>query len=246
MKGDGNKTAVELDAERRAIGRQHTASLLKMLRGGYGAAAEPEPAAEVHPIVELKPARVADAAPAYVRLVETPFQPTAPPASVTSRSSAPAIPTVSEGLRQHPGKLGQLIARTNQLAESTRIFQAYLRPDLRGHAVLIRIDQDAWTVQTESAVWATRLRYALYDIREVLGLHFGIALPKPHIQIAPVAMLPSSPSPRRMLTREAARYLEETARNETDPRLSAALRRLARRAESPALDHAPYSPKQPS
>lgn len=246
MNGDGNKTAVELDAERRAIGRQYTASLLKMLRGGYGTVLEPEPAAEVHPVAELKPARIADAAPTYVRLVETPFPPPVPPASVTSRSSAPAIPTVSEGLRRPTGKLSKLIARADELAESTRIFHAYLRPDLRGHAVLIRLDQDAWTVQTESAAWATRLRYALYDIREVLGLHFGIALPKPYIQIAPAAVLPLSPSPRRMLTREAARYLEETARNETDPRLSAALRRLARRAEATPIDHVPYPPKQPS
>jgi hypothetical protein len=235
----------ELDAERRAIGRQHTANLLKILRGGYGTAPEPEPVVEADSVAELKPARVADAAPAYVRLVETPARPDAPPTGVTSRSSALAIPTVSEGLRQHSGKLGQLIAQADQLAESSRVFLAYLRPDLRDHAVLIRLDQDAWTVQTESAVWATRLRYALYDIRQVLGLHFGIHLPKPHIQIAPVAVLPPSP-PRRTLTREAARYLEETARNETDPRLSAALRRLARRAESSPTDHVPYPPKQPS
>lgn len=242
MSGDGNKTAAEIDAERRAIGRRHTASLLKMLRGGYGTAPEPKPAAETGPDADLTPAKVADAAPAYVRLVET--QPDAPSSSVTL--SAPAIPTVGEGLRRHAGKLGQLIARSDQLAESTRIFQAYLRPDLRDHAVLVRLDQEAWTVQTESAVWATRLRYALYDIRQVLGLHFGITLPKPHIQIAPVVAAPPSQPPRRTLTRQAARYLEETARSETDPRLSAALRRLARRAEPPSTDHVPHPPKQPS
>lgn len=235
----------ELDAERRAIGRQHTANLLKMLRGGYGTAPEPEPVVEV-PVAELKPGRVADAAPAYVRLVETPARLDAPPASVTRRSLMPAIPTVSESLRQHSGHLGQLVARTDELAESCRIFHAYLRPDLRDHAVLIRLDQDAWTVQTESGVWATRLRYALFDIQDVLGLHFGITLPKPYIQIMPTAVSPYSSTPRRTLTREAARYLEETARHETDPRLSAALRRLARRAEPSATDHAPNPPKQPS
>lgn len=245
MTEDGNKAVIELDAERRAIGRQHTAQLLKMLRGGYGTTPEPESATEAHPVAELKPARVADAAPAYVRLVETPVPPDAPPANTLPRSSAPAIPTVGEGLRQCSEKLNKLIARTDELAASTRIFQAYLRPDLRDHVLLIRLDQDAWTVQTESAVWATRLRYALYDIREVLGLHFGIILPKPHIQIAPVAVRPTS-SRRRTLTQEAARYLEETARNETDSRLSAALRRLARRAEPLSNDHVPYSPKQPS
>jgi hypothetical protein len=236
----------ELDAESRAIGRQHTANLLKMLRGGYGTAPEPEAVVEAGPVAELKPGRVADAAPAYVRLVEWPARPDAPPANVTRRSSAPAIPTVSESLRQHSGKLGQLIAQADRLAESSRIFQAYLRPDLRDHAVLIRLDQEVWTVQTESGVWATRLRYALFDIRDVLGQHFGITLPKPYIQIMPTAVSPYSSTPRRTLSREAAGYLEETARHETDPRLSAALRRLARRAELSATDHVPNPPKQPS
>ncbi len=97
------------------------------------------------------------------------------------------------------------------------------------HVLLIRMDADAWTVQTGSGVWATRLRYVLYDIRDVLGLHIGIALPKPHIQITPVVAAPAPPR-TRTLTRQAARCLEETARNETDPRLSAALMRLAGRA----------------
>jgi hypothetical protein len=246
MTEDGNHTVAELDAERRAIGRQHTAQLLKMLRGGYGTTPEPESVAEVDPAAELKSARVADAAPVYVRLVETPIRPDTPTGNAPPRRlSAPPIPTVGESLRQPLEKLSKLIARADDLAASARIFQAYLRPDLRDHVLLIRLDQDAWTVQTESAVWATRLRYALYDIREVLGLHFGITLPKPHIQIAPIAARPPS-SPRRTLTQEAARYLEEIARNETDSRLSAALRRLARRAEALSNDHASHPPKQPS
>jgi hypothetical protein len=164
-----------------------------MLRGGYGTTPEPESVAEVDPAAELKPARVADAAPAYVRLVETPIRPDTPTGNAPPRRlSAPAIPTVGESLRQPLEKLSKLIARADDLAASARIFQAYLRPDLRDHVLLIRLDQDAWTVQTESAVWATRLRYALYDIREVLGLHFGITLPKPHIQIAPIAARPPS------------------------------------------------------
>jgi hypothetical protein len=55
MTEDGNHTVAELDAERRAIGRQHTAQLLKMLRGGYGTTPEPESVAEVDPAAELKP-----------------------------------------------------------------------------------------------------------------------------------------------------------------------------------------------
>lgn len=230
MNDDEHKTALELDSDRRAIGRRNTAYLLKMLRGGYGTEPEPEPesVAEVRPVVESRPARVTETAPAYVRLVETrPDRPLTRPAS-----SAFAIPAVGEGLRQCSGKLGTLLARVDQWAKLERLFKAYLRLDLRDHVVLIRLDQDAWTVQTESGVWAVRLRYELYAIREALGLELGIKLPKPQVHIAPLAAPPPAPtSRRRILPREAARSLEEIARNETDPRLSAALRRLARWAE---------------
>ncbi len=228
MNGDEPKTTFELDAERRAIGRKNTAYLLKMLRGGYGTEPESESVAEVRPVAELRAARVAEAAPAYVRLVETrPDQPLTRPAS-----SAFAIPSVGEGLRQSSGNLGALVARADQWSKLDRLFQAYLRPDLRGHTVLIRLDQDAWTVQTESSVWAVRLRYELYAIREALGLELGIKLPKPQVHISPLAAPPPAPtSRRRILPQEAARGLEEIARHETNPRLSAALRRLARWAE---------------
>ncbi len=226
MSGTTGQTFTELDAERRAMGRHHTAQLLKMLRGGYGTAPPPESAPEAGE----EPIQPEEAALLPVRLLETPDGPTEPPlAGNPPRASGPVIATVGEGLRQASEKLSQLIKRVDALAESSRIFQAYLPPDLRAHVLLIRMDADAWTVQTGSGVWATRLRYVLYDIRDVLGLHIGIALPKPHIQITPVVAAPA-PTRTRTLTRQAARCLEETARNETDPRLSAALMRLAGRA----------------
>lgn len=234
------KTALACAAERRSIGRQHTARLLKMLRGGYGTL----PEAEVDtPPLEHKPARIADAAPAYVRLVEAPL---APPVSVPDRSAAPPVPSVGDALRHPSERLSPLMARMAELNEASRVFHAYLRPDLREHAVLVRLDQDVWTVQTESAVWAIRLHYALFDMRKSLEQHFGITLPKPQIHIAPLTQRRPSAEPRRRLTREAARYLEETARNESDPHLSAVLRRLARRAEPSTSDHALYPPQQPS
>ncbi len=234
------KTALECDAERRLIGRQHTARLLKMLRGGYGTLPEAETDA---PPVDNKPARIAEAAPAYVRLVEAPV---APPLRVPERAAAPPVPSVGDALRHPSERLSPLMTRLAELNEASRVFHAYLRPDLREHAVLVRLDPDAWTVQTESAVWAIRLHYALFEIRKSLEQHFGMTLPKPQIHIAPLTQRHAPAEPRRRLTREAARYLEETARNESDPRLSAVLRRLARRAEPSTPDHALYPPQQPS
>ena len=220
------------DADARAMARQHTAQLLKMLRG-YGPTAEPEPALEP-PAAAPPPVAVAEATPAYIRLLDA--VPTPPPLSVTSsppslpprpRDGPGSIPTVGEVLRHPPGVLGQLMARASQLNRLSQIFRAYLPPHLHDHAVLVRLDAEGWEVQTDSASWATRLRYALPTIRQGLGQQLGIALPKPRVRVVPAAA-PSLPQrPRLTLTRRNAEVLETAARTLTDPRLGAALRRLA-------------------
>ena len=221
------------DAEARATARRYTAQLLKMLRG-YGPAAESEPAPEP-PTVAPKPAAVAEATPAYVRRLDA--VPTPPPSlsvspSPPSWSSSPrgrpgSIPTVGEVLRRPQGMLGQLMARAGRLNQLSQIFRAYLPPHLRDHAVLVRLDPEGWEVQTDAASWATRLRYALPTIRQALGQQLGISLPKPRIRVAPAAVAPQPRRPRLTLTRRNAEVLEAAARTLTDPRLGAALRRLA-------------------
>ncbi|MFO7642003.1 MAG: DciA family protein [Candidatus Competibacteraceae bacterium] len=224
------------DPEGRAAARQHTARLLKMLRG-YGSVSEPELA----PAAESGSGTVAEAAPAYARLLEAiPNQsiPAADPPSLPSpaatRSPLPRkiasvapMATVGETLHRQKGVLGQLVAQADQLAQSSQLFLAYLPPHLRDHAILVRMDREGWEVQTDSASWATRLRYALPSIRQALGQHLEIELPKPRIRIVPAAAAPLPRRPPLTLTEHNARLLEATAHNLGDTRLSAALRRLA-------------------
>lgn len=232
---------VESD-DTRASARQHTARLLKMLRG-YGPTAEPVPATEARPGVaaERKPGMVAEAAAAYGRLPgampvrqasPVPVSAAAQPAAAPPRRRAGqgSVSTVGELLGRQQGTLGELMARANRLARLSRIFRAYLPPHLHDHAVLIRLDQDGWIVHTDSASWATRLRYALHNIRETLGLQLGMPLPKPYIRVVPAALPAHSPRPPLKLTERNARLLEVAARNLSDERLSAALRRLAEHA----------------
>jgi len=218
------------DADARAMARQHTAQLLKMLRG-YGPTAEPVPEP---PAPAPKPGAVAEAPSAYLRLLDPvptpppwPVAPAPPPLAPRPRDGPGSIPTVGEALRHPPGVLGQLIAQAGQLNRLSRIFRAYLPPHLHDHAVLVRLDAEGWEVQTDSASWATRLRYALPTIRQGLGQQLGIALPKPRVRVVPAAA-PSLPQrPHLTLTRRNAEVLETAARTLTDPRLGAALRRLA-------------------
>lgn len=219
------------DADARAAAHRHTTHLLKMLRGyGPRAKTEPEPVAK-SPVTVSRPAAVAEATPAYVRLLDAAAPPSLPALQVPTADSSPtrgadSIPTVGEILRRPRGKLGQIMAQADQLIQLSRIFHAYLPPYLRDHAVLVRLDPEAWEVRADSAAWATRLRYALPSIGQALGQQLAMTLPKPRIRVAPVALSPQ-PRPRLTLTRRNAELLEATARGLTDPRLGAALRRLA-------------------
>ncbi len=219
------------DPEARAVARQHTARLLKMLRG-YESVSESEVA---HPAPSGSVAvAVAEATPAYARRLETapdrspPITPSPSSLPPPQQAAPPApIPTVGETLRRQKGVLGQLMVQADQFTQSNRIFQAYLPPHLRDHAVLVRMDQDGWEVQTDSASWATRLRYALHSIRQALGQHLGISLPKPRIKIVPADLPPLPRRPRLTLSESSARLLEATAHNLGNTRLSTALLRLA-------------------
>jgi len=231
-------------SDARATARQHTAQLLKMLRG-YGPAPMPEPAVtESKPaVIEPAVATIAEAPSAYTHLREAaPLLPLAiSPAPVLQprdRSRAKSVPTfmptVGEGLRcLSSGVLGKMVARVDDLNRLRQIFRAYLPPHLHDHAVLIRMDQDGWEVHADSASWATRLRYALPNIRPMLSEHLGVDLPKPRIRVRPVIAPPQQPQRSRLtLTQDNADLLEATARNLADARLGAALLRLAANARS--------------
>jgi hypothetical protein len=249
-----DQIGIAIEAEARASARRHTARLLKMLRG-FGPTSEPPPAAEsgtgAAAGTPSRPATIAEAAPAYARFLEVlPGRPSPPAAEPGGNpSSSPvvslgippsrsprwrdgpgAIPAAGEYLRRQQGMLGRLMARADRLNRCNQIFRAYLPAHLRDHVVLVSIDPENWTVHTDSASWATRLRYALHNIRQALGHQLGIPLPKPCIRVIPTSLPPRPRRPRPTLTEQSAKLLEITARNVPDARLGAALRRLAAHA----------------
>jgi len=227
----------EPDAARDAA-RRHTAQLLKMLRGhGSSAAPAPAPAAAPEPAMSNAIASaVTEAATGYARRPEPAANRREAPELAAPADESPraprsrAIPSVGELLSRQRGPLGELMSQAEQRVRRDQIFHAYLPPHLRDHAVLVRMDEESWVVHADSSGWATRLRYALHNIRDTLGQHLGIPLPKPRIRVVPVEP-PPPPRPPLKLSKRSAELLEVTARNLADERLSAALRRLAAHAE---------------
>lgn len=243
----------------RQMGRRYTAQLLKQLRG-YGS---PE-----SPALEPKLAQVAEATPVYGPLPEADAKPPRAPVPTRPRPSEPPsladvplhrqttyeaearpakaapapIPTVGEALRRaSSGPLQQMMAQADAMNRLTQMFLAYLPPHLHDHAVLIRLDQEVWEVHTDSAGWATRLRYALHNIRETLGRHLDIPLPKPRIYVRPL-VAPFQPRRSPVKPPEPNIQPPDTAYSSLDERLSAALARLATRIHPSASGPADDSP----
>lgn len=231
------------DPEARALARQYTEPLLKKLRG-YGLTRAPEPTVSPPaPTITDSPTPigVAETAPTYRASSSTmPHRsPTPAPAAnllhrrTHERPAAKAvptpIPTVGERLRHTSKLVGQLVEQAEKTNHLTQVFRAYLPQHLHDHALLIRMDQEAWEVHTDSASWATRLRYAMHNIHLVLSQHLGIALPKPRILVKP----PLIPSPIQRPTapppQENANPLKVTVYDSPDERLNAALARLEAR-----------------
>ena len=227
----------------RAIARQHTAHLLQMLRGHTPPDPQP-PLQPLAPALDQRADRVAEAPRAYLDTPVATRKVRQSPGAASDQGAIPpgarppaklrVLPPVGETLFRQKGVLGELMERAEQLVKLTRIFRAYLPPHLHDHATLIRLDEEEWIIHTDSSSWATRLRYALHNIRETLGQQLGIELPKPYIRVVPPDVPVRKPRPPMKLTKRSAKVLEVAARNQSDERLSAALRKLASRAHSSA------------
>jgi hypothetical protein len=231
----------ELDP--RQIARRYTAQLKEILLGRAPAgevpltsAAAPQAADGVKgaPSEGVPPVPV----PRVVQQAAGPaINPTPPPGKADSRSSLPgagpipnSLMTVGERLRRPQGRFAELLAQVQRLNQLNQLLRAFLPSYLHDHVTLARLDPDGWVVQTDSPAWAARLRYILPNLRRPLGEKLGIEVPLPQIRIAPPEV-PCSPPPRRMIiTDKTVQELEEAARQFSDPRLSAAVLRLAEHA----------------
>lgn len=159
---------------------------------------------------------------------------TAPPgANLTDTTSRRArkstFLSIGEHLQQPRTRLARLLAHAEELIDINRIMLAYLPTHLRDHASLVNVDQDGWTLQTDSPAWATRLRYCIPTLQRQLSDHMGISVPPLRIRIVPPALEARAPPPRRLrLSTQAANVLEKAASNLSDRQLSEALLRLTK------------------
>ena len=146
----------------------------------------------------------------------------------TSRSRSPK--SVHSLLSHGDGILARLYAHAGELSRLNRLLTDLLPPTLASHVSACAIHADTLALQTDSPVWATRLRLEqqrlLAELRAVDGL---AAICHLHITVAVPADSQQKPAQKPRLSAAAAATLTQCSESQTDSALRATLARLSRR-----------------
>ncbi|OGO94424.1 MAG: hypothetical protein A3F10_02775 [Coxiella sp. RIFCSPHIGHO2_12_FULL_42_15] len=141
--------------------------------------------------------------------------------------------SIEKVLRQERG-LQPLCKKAEQIQCANHILAHLLSPPLQQHCQVANYENTTLTVRTNSAVWATQLRYQQRVILDALQQHpFFKLITDLKIRI----YLPeTSPPPRQRRTLQMTRSTSELIKNSADavthPDLKAALQRLSNNKKS--------------
>lgn len=132
------------------------------------------------------------------------------------------------------GEAADLLARAITLATYNQNLRPYLPEPLDRHCVLANVRSSIAVLATDSAGWASRLRYLAPALLPRL-VDMGLAVTRIEVVVMPPAA--PAPQPQRQVTSapspEVALTLESFAARTEDAGLAAVLRRLASRAKPP-------------
>lgn len=135
-------------------------------------------------------------------------------------------------LSGHSGMLPALNAHARELQAATEALQATLPEAMRGHWQVTSMDAERLVLSTENASWATGLRPRQAQLLDAVAAIVGERPARMEIRIHPPRHTPEETKRRQHLSAKAAERLNEAAAGMADPRLSAALRRIAARHSS--------------
>ncbi|MDN3517422.1 DciA family protein [Aquisalimonas lutea] len=139
-------------------------------------------------------------------------------------------------LKQAGGTVGDLYAHARRLREREQLLAGELPGEAREHVRLARLDHDEMLLLTDRPEWRHRLRYLAPRLQDVVERQAGF---RPRQVTVRVGQLPerTRQTPPRTLSPAAGRTLASAAAHMPDPRLAAALERLASRTPSDDTDN---------
>lgn len=143
-----------------------------------------------------------------------------------------ASPPSFAGIVAKFGHLKQLTARAARLGELEDLVRGTLPAALRRHVHLAAIRDGCLVLLADGPAWATQLRYRTPEILTSLPAEPEFdGVRSIRVRTARAGLAPATPAPRRERPGQAAiAALEAQADSTADPRLRAALRRLATHA----------------
>lgn len=128
--------------------------------------------------------------------------------------------------------LSGIIQRGRQLYGLNLLIQKLLGPELAAHCQVTNIRDKTLILATDSAAWATRIRYQATQILQKIRRDERLSgIDSIQVKVIP-AIVPadtSHPTRRAYLSRTAAECLSQCADGIGDPQLSAALKHLSKR-----------------
>lgn len=131
----------------------------------------------------------------------------------------------------------KLLSQIHFLTQLTTSLRSRLPSSMAEHCWVASYDRDTLCVLTDSSNWTLALRYQQREILKQLNTEFRLELQAPlkRLKVRIAATTPRStriPLPRPTLSTANAALIDSVATSISDPELSAALSRLAKRGSS--------------
>jgi hypothetical protein len=132
------------------------------------------------------------------------------------------------------GQLQSITGHARQLQSWQRVIQSCLNEPLCSHVQLANFRNGLLILQTDSPVWASKLRYLVPELVKQCRSHPAFqSLRDIRILVSPFRLTPEPEPPRRPTLSAASRQLlEKTADHIDHPGLKASLLRLSRRGNN--------------
>ncbi len=151
------------------------------------------------------------------------------PTTMTFRP-LPARPPAA--LLRESRPLRSLLSQAQQLAQLQRLLDSQLQPAARGHCHVASWREGCLLLVVTDGQWATRLRYQQRRLqRQLLTLEAFRGLSRILFKVQPPMQSGSSSKRMIKLSTAAAESIQTAAEGIGDPRLRAALERLARHVQ---------------
>jgi hypothetical protein len=127
----------------------------------------------------------------------------------------------------HDG-LKSLSVRTAFLQEANQALLEVLPAEAADHIQVAECAGQRLVIVTDSAAWATRLRYQSSRLSRVLPAHLGIAVNRVEVRVRSRPAPAPAPIYNRQMSHASRRLLTQTAAQLSDKSLADAILRLAR------------------